>query len=40
MTAGEMQKYFEAGLIIVGREDGEYQWLGTKQEWQRVEKDI
>jgi len=33
MTAYEIQANIKAGLQLVGYSNGEYQWMGTEEEW-------
>lgn len=36
-TAGELQKNFKAGLIIVGENnEGELEWMGTDKQWMKT----
>lgn len=36
MYAYEIRARIDAGLTLVGREDGEYLWIGTASQWNEV----
>jgi hypothetical protein len=36
-TAGEIQNYIKAGLVLCGQdEDGELEWIGDDEAWKRL----
>ena len=37
MRARTLQSYFEAGLQLAGYQNGEYQWMGTRGQWNSAE---
>ncbi len=37
MKAYQFRSKTDAGLVLVGREDGEYQWLGEDAQWRKAE---